>query len=112
MEFAFASGVLAARAVKQAREKRDFSAGSLSVYRKMLEESFVLKDFNTFKDAPAFLDNPRLFNHYPQLLGGVLEDLFTVGSGPKKKLSASVREKVGWREIAAILKDLRRALRI
>ena len=112
MEFAVASGVLAARAVKQAREKRDFSAAGLSVYRKMLEESFVLKDFKTFKDAPAFLDNPRLFDHYPQLLGDVLQDLFTVGSGPKRKLSATVRQRIGWREIAGILKDLRQGLKI
>ena len=112
MEFAIASGVLAARAVKQARERGDFSAASLSVYQKLLEESFVLQDFKTFEHAPEFLDNPRLFQHYPQLLGDILQSLFTVGEEPKKKLSAAVREKIDWREALHIVKDLRRGLKI
>ena len=111
MEFAIASGFLAARAVKQAREKGDFSAAGLSVYQKLLEESFVLRDFKTFEHAPDFLDNPRLFSHYPQLLGDILQSLFTVGEEPKKKLSAAVREKIGWKEALRMLKDLRRGLK-
>ena len=112
MEFAVASGVLAAQAVKQARERKDFSAASLSAYQALLENSFVLKDLKTFQHAPAFLDNPRLFRHYPQLLGGLFQSLFTVGEGPKKKLSTTAREKIGWREALNILRDLRRGFKI
>ncbi len=112
MEYAVASGIFAARAVKQAREKRDYSAAGLSSYQKMLEESFVLKDFKTFEHAPVFLDNPRLFNHYPQLVGNVFQKLFLVGEGPKKKISATVRENIDWKEALRILQDLRRGFKI
>ena len=112
MEFAIASGVLAAQAVKQAREKKDFSATSLSVYQTLLESSFVLKDLKTFQHAPVFLDNPRLFQHYPQMTGDLLQSLFTVGPEPKQKLSTTIREKVSWSEAWEILKDLRKGLKI
>jgi electron transfer flavoprotein-quinone oxidoreductase len=112
MEFAAASGVLAAQAVKQAREKKDFSAASLSVYQKLLEESFILKDLKTFQHAPAFLDNPRLFRHYPQMAGDLLQSLFTIGSEPKRKFSATIRERASWSEAWEILKDLRKGWKI
>jgi electron transfer flavoprotein-quinone oxidoreductase len=106
MEFAIASGVLAARAASQALAGHDCSAGALSVYQKLLRESFVLKDLETFKAAPRILDNPRFFNHYPELIGVMLEELLTIGDGPKERLSATVRRHCGFNEIAGILKDL------
>jgi electron transfer flavoprotein-quinone oxidoreductase len=112
MEFAIASGVLAAQAVKQAKEKKDFSATSLSVYQTLLENSFVIKDLKTFQQAPRFLDNPRLFQHYPQMAGDLLQTLFTIGSEPKQKFSTTIREKVSWNEAWEILKDLRKGLKI
>jgi electron transfer flavoprotein-quinone oxidoreductase len=112
MEFAIASGVLAAQAVKEAREKKDFSAMSLSVYQTLLEGSFVLKDLKTFQHAPAFLDNPRLFQHYPQMAGDLLQSLFTIGPEPKQKFSTTIRGKVPWSETWEILKDLRKGLKI
>ena len=112
MEFAIASGVLAAQAVKQAREKKDFSAKSLSVYQTLLENSFMLKDLKTFQHAPAFLDNPRMFQHYPQITGDLLQSLFTIGSEPKQKFSKTLREKLNWPEAWEILKDLRKGMKI
>ena len=112
MEFAIASGVLAAQAVKQAREKKDFSATSLSVYQNLLEDSFVIKDLKTFQQAPAFLDNPRLFQHYPQMAGDLLQSLFAIGSEPNQKFSTTIREKIPWSEAWEILKDLRKGLKI
>jgi electron transfer flavoprotein-quinone oxidoreductase len=112
MELAMASGVLAARAFRQAREKKDFSASSLSVYQKLLEESFVWQDLKTFAHAPRFLDNPRLFDHYPQLVGEILQSLFHIGDDPKQRLFATVKGKVGWEEAWSVLKDLRGGLKI
>jgi electron transfer flavoprotein-quinone oxidoreductase len=112
MEFAVASGVLAAQAVKQARETKDFSSAGLSIYQALLEDSFVLEDLKTFQHAPSFLDNPRLFRHYPQMAGDLLQSLFTVGPEPKQKFSTAIREKVSWSEAWEILKDLRKGLKI
>jgi len=54
MEFAIASGVMAARAISSATKKKDFSSQALSEYEKLLKDSFVLKDMETFKKAPHF----------------------------------------------------------
>lgn len=112
MEFAIASGVMAARAVQQARERNDFSAASLACYQQLLEQSFVMQDFKTFRHAPHFLENPRLFGFYPQFAGEVLEDLFTFGEGPKAKLSDTVRKHLSFGEAWRMAKDLWGGLKI
>jgi electron transfer flavoprotein-quinone oxidoreductase len=112
MEFAMVSGVLAAQTVMEAREKKDFSTASLSGYQKSLEESFVWQDFKTFEHAPHFLDNPRLFDHYPLLIGDILQNLFWIGETPQNKLSSTIKGKIGWGEAWDILKDLRGGFKI
>jgi electron transfer flavoprotein-quinone oxidoreductase len=112
MEFAIASGVLAAQTVIMAREKKDFSAAFLATYQKALEESFVGQDFKTFEHAPQILDNPRLFDHYPLLIGDILQNLFWIGEDSKRKLSSTVKEKISWGEAWAILKDIRKGFKI
>ena len=64
MEYALASGYFAARAVIEAKKAGRYDAATLSAYQKTLEDSFVLKDFQTFKDTPRVLSNPHLFGHY------------------------------------------------
>ena len=100
MEFAIASGVMAARAIKRAKDGNDFSKASLANYQSLMQESFVLKDMYTFRNAPGFLDNPRLFNLYPQVVCETLEKMMFIGEEPKKKLSstalAEIRHKLGF----------------
>ena len=67
MEYALASGYYAAQAVIQAKEKNDFTKAGLSIYEKLLNDSFVLKDFKNFKESLEVLEYPRLFTHYPEL---------------------------------------------
>lgn len=112
MEFALVSGVLAARAILQARGRNDYSADSLSCYKDLLDNSFVMKDFRTFQHAPQVLENPRLFGHYPEFAGELMEELFTIGERPKNKLSATVREHISLRESIKMGKDLLGVLKI
>jgi electron transfer flavoprotein-quinone oxidoreductase len=51
MEYALASGYYAAQAVLKAREAGQYTANQLSVYELLLKDSFVMKDFQNFKDA-------------------------------------------------------------
>jgi electron transfer flavoprotein-quinone oxidoreductase len=106
MEFAIASGVMAARAIITATAKKDFSSQSLAEYERLLKDSFVLKDMATFKKAPHFLDNPRLMGLYPQFACDTLEKLMFIGDQPKKGLvstaMAEVRKKL---KISQIIKD-------
>jgi hypothetical protein len=94
--------------VKALRERME----SLGIREEDLEESFVRQDLKTFAEAPRFLDNPRLFDHNPKLVGDILRDLFFIGEGPKQKYFAAVKGKVGWGEAWSILKDLREGMKI
>ena len=112
MEFAIASGVMAARAVITATSKKDFSSQSLAEYERLLKESFVLKDMETFKNAPHFLDNPRLMGLYPQVACDTLEKLMFIGDQPKKRLvgtaMSEIRSKI---TLTKMLKDAFQAFR-
>lgn len=86
MDLALASGVLGARAILEAREQGDFSAGGLSAYDRLLSESFVMKDMETFRAAPAVLGRERWYQVYPGAVNAMLGELFWFGDTPKNKL--------------------------
>jgi electron transfer flavoprotein-quinone oxidoreductase len=82
--FAVASGVAAAETVIRAKQRGDFSAGSLAYYQELLEQSFVLKDLKTFKGASHFLENPRIYTTYPELVCNLVEKILTNDGKPRK----------------------------
>lgn len=107
MDFALASGALAAQAILHARNAGDFSARSLAIYEKLLRDSFVLRDLETFKRLPAFLENPRLFSHYPRVINDLFEELFWMGQEPKERLSSTALRTVRRKLLGkGILRDL------
>jgi electron transfer flavoprotein-quinone oxidoreductase len=94
MNFAIASGYAAAQAVKTARQKGDFSRKGLAEYKRLLEESFVIQDMKTFRRAPAFQANPRIYELYPSLVCGVSRRIFQVTGHPRKKIMSLVRTEM------------------
>ena len=90
MDFALASGALAARAIQDAKTRNDFSAACLGGYAQLLRDSFVLQDLQTFRGMLDVLDNPRMFGKYPELISTIFENMFWIGDQPKAKLSATV----------------------
>jgi electron transfer flavoprotein-quinone oxidoreductase len=92
--FAIASGMAAAETVKGAREKNDFSAQGLAGYEEMLKRNFVLRDLETFKEAPEFLKNPRIYNLYPELLVEMAEKVFRNDGEPRKRSYQLMREVI------------------
>jgi electron transfer flavoprotein-quinone oxidoreductase len=111
MDLAIASGEYAARAIIQAKEKNDFSASSLAYYQRLLEESFVLKDLKHYKNFPAFMENPRIFNEYPQMLSDVMADMFTVDGTPAQSLLKKIMTHVKKIGIFTLLKDAWKGVR-
>jgi electron transfer flavoprotein-quinone oxidoreductase len=61
----------------------------LAQYEQSLKSSFVLKDLETARDIPHIIENPRIFSHYPQAVSRLMEQVFTIGPGPAKKLSST-----------------------
>ncbi|WP_243544476.1 FAD-dependent oxidoreductase [Pseudodesulfovibrio tunisiensis] len=98
MDLAIASGEAAANAVIAAKEKGDFSEGSLSSYKSALENSFVMKDMELYRNLPGFLDNTRMYNEYPEMVTGIMNDLFTINgaSAPLRKKVMPHLKKVGF----------------
>jgi electron transfer flavoprotein-quinone oxidoreductase len=107
MDFAVASGEVAARVAEKAKEKGDYSAATLSQYESLLQETFVFRDLRTYRHAPHFLENPRLYSVYPELICGLMERLFTVdGSQRQNLLGAARKEMKGKVSLLRIAKDL------
>ncbi|GIU38434.1 FAD-dependent oxidoreductase [Shewanella schlegeliana] len=86
MDLAIASGEAAAKAVLTARERNDFSAEGLSTYQSLLEDSFIMKDLKLYKDLPAFMENPRIFNQYPKMVADIMQNMFTVDGNPSQPI--------------------------
>jgi electron transfer flavoprotein-quinone oxidoreductase len=112
MEFAIASGVLAAKTIIAAKKRNDFSSQSLAEYENFLNDSFVLKDLETFKHTPDVLDSPRLMTLYPQVVCDVLEKMMYIGDYPKEKLSRTAIREIKNRIGINIVKDGYNALKM
>jgi len=90
MEYAVASGVLAGRAIKRAKEKNDFSASSLVYYEELVKDSFIIKEMEAFRSSLDLLENERLFSKYPQAISNLFEKVMTVDGGPKEGLYTTI----------------------
>jgi electron transfer flavoprotein-quinone oxidoreductase len=112
MEYALASGYYAAKAILKAKDAGKFDVETLSVYRQLLERSFVLQDFRSFQETPAVIGNPRLFSHYPELAGNIMKDIYTVPSGPKDRIYPTLRKRLPLRELWSLFKDMREVMKI
>lgn len=113
MEYAMASGYYAAHAVSRACEKSDYSAQSLSCYQEMLEDSFVLKDFKEYRSVPYGLNHQRFFTYYPRLAIDLMNDLFKVGNGPKRRIYPTLRKHLTLKDLMGIVgKDMKQVKKL
>ncbi|MEW6486477.1 MAG: FAD-dependent oxidoreductase [Thermodesulfobacteriota bacterium] len=115
--YAMASGVMAGRAALAAHAAGDFTASTLSCYRRYLEDSFVLKDMEHYRDWPRFLEgNPHVLARWPEALSSAAESLLRVGGGPRSERGGELWElfqrRVGILPFAATALQLRNALRV
>jgi electron transfer flavoprotein-quinone oxidoreductase len=112
--FAMAAGIAAGETVILAKEKGDFTAAMLSNYEQRLKSRFVLKDLETFRRAPHFLENPRIYNAYPEMACGLMGNIFHSDGKPRKNSFNAVMEfmkgKVSLWQIAADAMKARKAL--
>jgi electron transfer flavoprotein-quinone oxidoreductase len=107
MNYAIASGFAAAQAVLMARQEGDYSSKGLACYQDLLKENYVLKDLKTFRHAPGFLANPRIYKLYPSLVCGVSEKILQVTGRPKKKFLRLIRDEMkGKISLLRLIKDI------
>ena len=67
MDLAIESGRLAGEAVIKAKNRNDFSAESLSIYKTLLEESFIMKLMKQYQNLPGLLEDHIIFNDFPKM---------------------------------------------
>jgi electron transfer flavoprotein-quinone oxidoreductase len=85
VNLAMLSGRLAAQAILEGSERRDFSAVALSRYRELLDESVVLQDLYKIRDVTAFAHaRPHLLGEYPRLAAKMAREYLTVDGASKK----------------------------
>lgn len=93
------SGLLAGKAVIAAHQAGDFSRRGLEGYRRMLNDSYVIKDLKMYRKAPHMLHNDRIYNEYPELVCTMMDYIYRIEGAPKENLSKlflkTAREKVG-----------------
>lgn len=108
------SGVLAGQAVVAAHQSGDFSQRGLASYRRLMEESHVLKDLKQFRRAPHMLHNDRIYSDYPEMVCSLMENIYRIGGAPKENITRLIlkhaRKKVGLKNIAADVFSAWRAL--
>ncbi|SEL72009.1 electron transfer flavoprotein-quinone oxidoreductase [Kosakonia sacchari] len=105
MDLAVASAEAAANTAIRAKQQQDFSVHALADYKRTLEQSFVMRDMQHFRKLPALMENPRLFTQYPQMVAGIMRDMFTVDGSPNqpvRKMMMSHMKKIG---LMNLLKD-------
>lgn len=86
MDLAAGSGLAAAKAIDEALRKGDFSKPSLDMYCTELDNIFVGKDMRTYARAPQFLENPRMYGAYGELLSDVLYGVYNLDTTPRQHL--------------------------
>jgi electron transfer flavoprotein-quinone oxidoreductase len=110
---ALISAKLAAQTCIEAHERGDFTARSLSRYKKLLDESFIMKDLTLYSRTSQFFQKNRDFLElYPGLLAEAAHQLLTVDSVPKQdKQRAIVRKLLHDRAPWELVRDAVGALR-
>lgn len=105
MDLAITAANVAAQTVIAAKDANDFSKGKLQAYPNALEKSAVLRDMHHYRRLPAMMENPRIFQQYPQMATDLMASLFTVNGKAPVSLSRTVLahgKKIG---LLNLLKD-------
>lgn len=103
INLAMTSGSLAADSAIESLREKDYSTRILSSYKEKLENSFIIKDMKTFKNAVDMMHIDRLFQTYPQIICGMFEKMYRVDGIPRDKFLALIKkealEKVKTRDL-------------
>jgi electron transfer flavoprotein-quinone oxidoreductase len=112
---AMTSGRIAAEAIFQIKSRRDpMTAQNLSLYKKMLDDSFVIKDLKKYKDMPALMhiQSQNFFLTYPQLVSKAMQNFLRVDGTPKtEKEKSTLRSFVKARSWTGLFGDAFRLAR-
>jgi electron transfer flavoprotein-quinone oxidoreductase len=112
---AMTSGRIAAEAIFQVKSRKDpMTSEHLSLYKKMLDESFVMKDLKKYKDMPALMhtQSQNFFLTYPDLVSKAMQNFLRVDGTTKiEKEKSNLRSFVKARSWSGLFGDAYRLAR-
>ena len=106
VDYAMESGRLAANAVIKAHEQGKKDSETLSMYKKYLDKSSIIKSMKKFRKAASYLSNEKLYKVYPELLCKTFNGIYTVEEEPKKLYEAMKEAMKNRVSLFSILRDL------
>lgn len=108
------SGFFAAKAAYEAKKSRDFSSRKLSLYRTLLDESFVLQNMRANAKAAALQrDRPYLFDLYSRMANEAAYQIARAYTMPvKAKRKFIWRKLTSMQPVGKILSDAWRVLKV
>lgn len=105
---AMTSGKLAGEVAIEAINKKDFSANTLALYQKKMENSFVIKDLKTYKNLMSTIGHraESFLGYYPKKINDFLSMFTEVDSIPKRdKFRAFIKSVFTDRSVSELVKD-------
>jgi len=106
---AMTSGRFAAEAIFQVKSRRDpMTKENLALYKKMLDDSFVMKDLKKYRDMPELLHirAQNFFLTYPQLVSKAMKEFVRVDGVTKaEKEKSTMRSFLAARSLRGLVGD-------
>ena len=112
MDFAVASGRMAAEAAVAAIDAGDTSAAGLASYKAAMEGSFVIQDLRTFSKWPHVMEEwGSMFTDYPVMVKEVFNAMFSVDGAPQRPLMKRMRPIIKKRGALKLGREVMKAVK-
>lgn len=92
MDVSVESAKAAVVGIKQALDNNDYSGHGLGGYIDALKNSFIGQDILTYRNAPRFFDNDRIYRDYPSLMTQMMYDIYRHDCLPRHHLVSLARQ--------------------
>lgn len=108
------SGYFAAQAAAAAKKKRDYSERSLSLYKTLLDESFVMQDLKANAGAAGLQrDAPYMFDLYTRIANETAYHVAKVYTMPKRAKRMFIFKKItSMQPVLKLLRDAWKTLKV
>ena len=112
MDFAVASGRMAAEAAVAAIDAGDTSAAGLASYKDAMEGSFVIQDLRTFSKWPHVMEEwGSMFTDYPVMVKEVFNAMFSVDGAPQRPLMKRMKPIIKKRGVLKLGREVMKAVK-
>ena len=112
MDFAVASGRMAAEAAVAAIDAGDTSAAGLASYKTAMEGSFVIQDLRTFSKWPHVMEEwGSMFTDYPVMVKEVFNAMFSVDGAPQQPLMKRMKPIIKKRGALKLGREVMKAVK-